>query len=412
MSDSPITESDTVKNINPRPLDGLRVIELGQILAGPFASAILGYFGAEIIKIESPELGDPIRNWRTVKNGTSLWWWSLGRNKQSVTINLKTESGQEIVRDLCRDCDVLVENFRPGVMESWNLGPEDIKIINPNLIYSRISGYGQTGPYSDKHGFASVCEGFGGFRYLNGVPGELPVRPNLSLGDTLAGLHAALGICMAYINRLQKGNGHGQVVDVSIFESVFNMLEAVVPEYSGAGEIRQPSGSTITGIVPSNTYRCKDEKLIIIGANTNSMFERLMKTIGRNDLAFDTRLQNNPGRVAHESLIDSAISDWTATVSLSKAMCLLEDAGVAAGPILSVEDMFTNPHFQARGLFEEVMVNDEALHIPAIAPKLEDTPGYTDSPGPTLGAHTDAVLQKMLGFSGADLAKLREAGVI
>ena len=412
MSDSPITESDTVKNISPRPLDGLRVIELGQILAGPFASAILGYFGAEIIKIESPILGDPIRNWRTVKDGTSLWWWSLGRNKQSVTINLKTEAGQKIVRDLCRDCDVLVENFRPGVMESWNLGPENIKTVNPNLIYSRISGYGQTGPYSDRPGFASVCEGFGGFRYLNGVPGELPVRPNLSLGDTLAGLHAALGICMAYINQLQKGNGHGQVVDVSIFESVFNMLEAVVPEYSGAGQIRQPSGSTITGIVPSNTYRCKDKKLIIIGANTNSMFERLMRKIERDDLASDTRLQNNSGRVEHEDLIDAAISDSTATVSLSTAICRLEDAGVAAGPILSVEDMFTNPHFQARGLFEEVMIGDKKLHIPAISPKLEDTPGYTDNPGPILGEHTDAVLQKMLGYSATDLAKLRKAGII
>ena len=412
MSDSPITESDTLKNINPRPLDGLRVIELGQILAGPFASAILGYFGAEIIKIESPALGDPIRNWRTVKDGTSLWWWSLGRNKQSVTINLKTEAGQKIVRDLCRDCDVLVENFRPGVMESWNLGPENIKTVNPNLIYSRISGYGQTGPYSDRPGFASVCEGFGGFRYLNGVPGELPVRPNLSLGDTLAGLHAALGICMAYIYQLQKGNGHGQVVDVSIFESVFNMLEAVVPEYSGAGQIRQPSGSTITGIVPSNTYRCKDKKLIIIGANTNSMFERLMRKIERDDLASDTRLQNNSGRVEHEDLIDAAISDWTATVSLNTAICRLEDAGVAAGPILSVEDMFTNPHFQARGLFEEVMIGDKKLHIPAISPKLEDTPGYTDNPGPILGEHTDAVLQKMLGYSATDLAKLRKAGII
>lgn len=412
MSDSPITESDIAKNINPRPLDGLRVIELGQILAGPFASAILGYFGAEIIKIESPALGDPIRNWRTVKDGTSLWWWSLGRNKQSVTIDLKTEAGQKIVRDLCRDCDVLVENFRPGVMESWNLGPENIKTVNPNLIYSRISGYGQTGPYSDRPGFASVCEGFGGFRYLNGVPGELPVRPNLSLGDTLAGLHAALGICMAYIYQLKKGNGHGQVVDVSIFESVFNMLEAVVPEYSGAGQIRQPSGSTITGIVPSNTYRCKDKKLIIIGANTNSMFERLMRKIGRDDLASDTRLQNNSGRVEHEDLIDAAISDWTATISLNTAICRLEDAGVAAGPILSVEDMFTNPHFQARGLFEEVMIGDKKLHIPAIAPKLEDTPGYTDNPGPILGEHTDAVLQEMLGYSATDLEKLRKAGII
>ena len=316
------------------------------------------------------------------------------------------------MRDLCRDCDVLVENFRPGVMESWNLGPENIKTVNPNLIYSRISGYGQTGPYSDRPGFASVCEGFGGFRYLNGVPGELPVRPNLSLGDTLAGLHAALGICMAYIYQLKKGNGHGQVVDVSIFESVFNMLEAVVPEYSGAGQIRQPSGSTITGIVPSNTYRCKDKKLIIIGANTNSMFERLMRKIGRDDLASDTRLQNNSGRVEHEDLIDAAISDWTATISLNTAICRLEDAGVAAGPILSVEDMFTNPHFQARGLFEEVMIGDKKLHIPAIAPKLEDTPGYTDNPGPILGEHTDAVLQEMLGYSATDLAKLRKAGII
>ena len=247
---------------------------------------------------------------------------------------------------------------------------------------------------------------------LNGVPGELPVRPNLSLGDTLAGLHAALGICMAYIYQLKKGNGHGQVVDVSIFESVFNMLEAVVPEYSGAGQIRQPSGSTITGIVPSNTYRCKDKKLIIIGANTNSMFERLMREIERDDLASDTRLQNNSGRVEHEDLIDAAISDWTATVSLNTAISRLEDAGVAAGPILSVEDMFTNPHFQARGLFEEVMIGDKKLHIPAISPKLADTPGYTDNPGPILGEHTDAVLQEMLGYSATDLAKLRKAGII
>jgi crotonobetainyl-CoA:carnitine CoA-transferase CaiB-like acyl-CoA transferase len=235
----------------------MRVLELGQILAGAFTTTILGYFGAEVIKIETPGTGDIIRNWRTVKNGTSLWWWSLGRNKRSITINLKTEEGQQLVRDLCQHCDVLVENFRPGQMERWGLGPDTIKALNPDLIYTRISGYGQTGPYSERPGFASVCEGFGGFRYLNGVPGELPVRPNLSVGDSLAGLHAALGVCMAYIHRLQQGSGHdGQVVDVSIFESVFNLLEGVVPEYSGAGEIRQPSGSTITGIVPSNTYRC------------------------------------------------------------------------------------------------------------------------------------------------------------
>jgi crotonobetainyl-CoA:carnitine CoA-transferase CaiB-like acyl-CoA transferase len=316
----------TQQNEGDRPLDGVRVLELGQILAGAFATTILGYFGAEVIKIEAPGSGDPIRKWRIVKDDTSLWWWSLARNKQSVTIDLKTPDGQQLVRDLCGQCDVLVENFRPGQMERWGLGPDDIKALNPDLIYTRVSGYGQTGPYSKRPGFASVCEGFGGFRYVNGVPGELPVRPNLSIGDTLAGIHAALGVCMAYIRRLQQGSGHGQVVDVSIFESVYNLLESVVPEYSGAGEVRQPSGSTITGIVPSNTYRCSDGKLVVIGANTKSMFERLMRTIGRDDLAEDERFSENPGRVAHEDLLDGAIADWAATLSMEDALAALEDS--------------------------------------------------------------------------------------
>ncbi|MGI9233619.1 MAG: CaiB/BaiF CoA transferase family protein [Woeseiaceae bacterium] len=395
-----------------RPLDGMRVLELGQILAGPFATTILGYFGAEIIKVEPPGSGDPIRNWRTVKNGTSLWWWSLGRNKRSVTINLKTEDGQQLVRDLCCHCDVLVENFRPGQMERWGLGPNDIKALNPDLIYTRISGYGQTGPYSERPGFASVCEGFGGFRYINGVPGELPVRPNLSIGDTLAGIHAALGVCMAYIRRLQQGPGKGQVVDVSIFESVYNLLEGVVPEYSGAGEVRQPSGSTITGIVPSNTYRCKDGKLIVIGANTKSMFERLMRIMGRADLADDERFSDNPGRVAHQELLDTAIGDWAATISMQEALDTLESAAVAAGPILNIEDMFNDPHYQARGAFEEVTVDGEPLHIPAIAPRLADTPGRTEQPGPKLGEHTDAVLSELLGIDEAAIERLRDADVI
>jgi crotonobetainyl-CoA:carnitine CoA-transferase CaiB-like acyl-CoA transferase len=395
-----------------RPLDGMRVLEVGQILAGPFATTILGYFGAEIIKIEPPGVGDPIRTWRTIKNGTSLWWASLARNKQSVTINLKTEEGQQLVRDLSGHCDVLVENFRPGQMERWGLGPDDMKAINPDLIYTRISGYGQTGPYSERPGFASVCEGFGGFRYLNGVPGELPVRPNLSIGDTLAGMHAALGVCMAYIRRLQKGSGHGQVVDVSIFESVFGLLEGVVPEYSGAGEIRQPSGSTITGIVPSNTYRCSDDKLVIIGANTESMFTRLMQKMGREDLAKDERFSSNAGRVIHQDLIDGAIGDWTSTLTLHEALEALEAAGVAAGPILNVEDMFNDPHYQARGAFEEVTVDGELLHVPSIAPRLVDTPGRTDHPGPKLGAHTDLVLQELLGLDETETARLREAGVL
>lgn len=395
-----------------RPLDGMRVLELGQILAGAFATNILGYFGAEIIKIEPPGKGDPIRNWRTVKNGTSLWWASLARNKKSVTIDLKSEEGQQLVRDLCAECDVLVENFRPGQMERWSLGPDVIKALNPDLIYTRISGYGQTGPYAERPGFASVCEGFAGFRYLNGVPGEIPVRPNLSIGDSLAGLHAALGVCMAYICRLQQGPGHGQVVDVSIFESVYNLLEGVVPEYSGAGEIRQPSGSTITGIVPSNTYRCADGKALVIGANTKSMFERLMRAINRHDLAEDTRLSENPGRVVHQDLIDSAIAEWAETLPLADALAAMDAAAVAAGPILNVEDMFNNPQYQARGAFEEVTVDGEILHIPSIAPRLVDTPGRTEQPGPKLGEHTDTVLGELLGLDETDTQRLRDAGVL
>lgn len=395
-----------------RPLDGMRVVELGQILAGPFTTTILGYFGAEIIKIEPPGQGDTIRNWRTVKNGTSLWWASLARNKKSVTVNLKTAEGQQLVRDLCGHCDVLVENFRPGTMENWGLGPEDIKGVNPDLIYTRISGYGQTGPYAQRPGFASVCEGFGGFRFLNGEPGELPVRPNLSIGDTLAGIHAALGVCMAYIRRLQRGSGHGQVVDVSIFESVYNLLEGVVPEYSGAGEVRQPSGSTITGIAPSNTYRCRDDKLVIIGANTKSMFARLMHALGRDDLATDERFFENPGRVAHQDFIDGVIADWAATVSMDEALAILDEAAVAAGPILSIEDMFKNPHYQARGAFEEVTVDGEILHVPSIAPRLVDTPGRTEKAGPLLGEHTDATLLELLGLDETEVKRLREAKAI
>ncbi len=390
----------------------MRVLELGQILAGPFTTTILGYFGAEVIKIEPPGSGDPIRTWRTVKNGTSLWWSSLARNKQSVTIDLKTAEGQQLVRDLCGQCDVLVENFRPGQMEKWGLGPQALKLLNPDLIYTRISGYGQTGPYAGRPGFASVCEGFGGFRYLNGIPGELPVRPNLSIGDTLAGLHAALGVCMAYIHRLQHGTGHGQVVDVSIFESVYNLLEGVVPEYSGAGEIRQPSGTTITGIVPSNTYRCSDGKLIVIGANTESMFQRLMRTMGRDDLAEDKSLANNPGRVAQQQMLDNAIANWVATQTMPEALTALEIAGVASGPILSVEDMFKDPQYQARGAFEEVTVDGEPLHIPSIAPRLVDTPGRTLHPGPKLGEHTDEVLRKLLGLDEKAIQNLRNSGVI
>ncbi len=390
----------------------MRVLEIGQLIAGPFTASILGYFGAEVIKIEPPGKGDPLRVWRIVDNGTSLWWRSLGRNKKCITLNLHTEQGQAVARQLADQVDVLVENFRPGTMEQWGLGPDALKATNPGLIYARISGYGQTGPYATRPGFASVCEGIGGFRYMNGFPGEAPVRPNLSLGDTLAGLHAVLGILLAYIQRGKPSSGQGQVVDVAIYEAVFNILEAVVPEYDGAGVVREPSGSTLTGIVPTNTYRCRDGKYVVIGGNGDSIFQRLMRTAGRPEMATDPRFADNTGRVAHEAEIDAVISAWTSSLDASEVLRQLETAAVPAGPIYSVVDMFNDPHFHARGLFQEVEVDGKSLKIPALVPKLSDTPGGTDWPGPAVGAHNDDIFKGMLGMSEAELDTLRGEGII
>ena len=396
----------------PRPLEGLRVIETGQLLAGPFAATILGYYGAEVIKVEPPDGGDPIRRWRVVKDGTSLWWYSLARNKKCITLDLRQDRGRELLRTLVNKSDVVVENFRPGTMEKWGLGPEDFKATNPALIYSRISGYGQTGPYAPRPGFASVCEGFGGFRYVNGFPGEPSVRPNLSIGDTLAGVHAALGILLAYIGRERATQGVGQVVDVAIFESIYNLMEAVVPEYDGAGVVREASGSTLTGIVPSNIYPTKDGKTVIIGANTNSMFQRMCELMGNSSMAQDPRYQENNSRVEHQAELDGLIGNWTRTMTQLAVLAKLEEAGVAAGPIYSVEDMVKDPQYQARGLFEEVMVNGESLKIPAIIPRLADTPGRTDWPGAMLGAHNDEIYRQLLGLSVAELSELKMAGVV
>jgi len=392
------------------PLAGIRVIELGQLLAGPFTGTLLGYFGAEVIKVEPPG-GDPIRGWRKLDDsGTSFWWHSLGRNKKCVTIDLKQEAGIGLVRKLIESADVVIENFKPGTMEKWNLGPEDFRDSHPQLIYARISGYGQTGPYSPKPGYASVCEGIGGLRYVNGFPGGRPVRPNLSLGDTIAGIHAALGILLALFER-ERG-GTGQVVDIALFESVFNLLEAVIPEFDGAGVIREPSGSTVTGIVPTNTYLCSDNKYVIIGGNGDSIFSRLMKAAGRPDMATDPRLATNAGRVEHEEEIDQALSAWCASLDSVQALDLLEQAGVPAGPIYNAADMLADPHFQERALFEQVEINGKPLKIPAILPKLTGTPGRTAWPGPEVGAHNDEVLRQGLGLSEQDYAALTRAGVI
>ncbi|HSC66912.1 MAG TPA: CaiB/BaiF CoA-transferase family protein [Cellvibrio sp.] len=394
-----------------RPLDGIRVIEVGQLLAGPFAGCMLAYFGAEVIKIEPPE-GDPIRGWRVLENGTSHWWRSIGRNKKSVALDLKKNAGQKIARQLIDRADVVIENFRPGVMEGWGLGPEEIKKSNPKIVYARISGYGQTGPYASKPGFASVCEGMSGFRYVNGFPDQAPVRPNLSIGDTISGIHAALGIVLALLERERNTDGDGQVVDIALYESMFNLMEAVVPEFSGAGVIREPSGTTVTGIVPTNTYRCKNGKYVVIGGNGDSIFQRLMEVAGHPEMARDPRMANNAGRVEHELEIDNALAAWCMSKDADEILQLLEQVRVPGGPIYNVQDMFSDPHFNARGMFEQVEINGKPLKIPAIVPKLSATPGRTEWPGGDIGSHTQEVLQSLLNLSAAQISELQTTGVI
>jgi len=400
-------------NQNSRPLDGIRVLEVGQLLAGPFTGSILGYYGAEVIKVEPPGDGDPLRKWRELDaDGTSFWWRSLGRNKKCITADLRSEEGRRLVRKLASKCDVLVENFRPGVMEKWGLGPADLWAENPALIFARISGYGQDGPWASKPGFASVCEGVGGIRYVNGLPGEAPMRPNLSLGDSFAGLHTALGIVMACLHQANHPGSRGQVIDTALYEATFNLLEGVIPEYDGAGVIREPSGSTITGIVPTNTYQCSDGKFIIIGANGDSIFKRLCEQMGRPEMGDDPRLANNAGRVKHEPEIDAAVAEWTGSMDSMTILSLLEEARVPSGPIFSVADMMVNPHFIARGLFEEVDVNGKALKIPAMVPKLSATPGRTDWAGPEVGAFNDEIYGELLGLSTEEISALKSNGVL
>jgi crotonobetainyl-CoA:carnitine CoA-transferase CaiB-like acyl-CoA transferase len=378
----------------------------------------LGYFGAEVVKIEPPGTGDPLRGWRTLdESGTALWWYSLGRNKKCITLDLRQEAGQRLARQLAERADVLMENFRPGTLERWGLGPADLEKVNPRLIVSRISGYGQDGPYAHRPGFAAVCEAVGGLRAVTGFPDGPPVRSNLSLGDSLAGLHAAFGILLALYHRDREGGrrkeaGTGQVVDTAIYESVFNMLEAVVPEFDRTGQIRGPSGSTITGIVPSNSYLCADGEYVIISGNSEPIFQRLMDAAGRPDLGKDPRLGSNAGRVEHQEEVDGALAAWTATLPAAEVLQRLEAARVPAGPIHTVADMMADPHFQARGLFEEVEAGGAPLKIPAFVPKLSETPGSTEWPGPALGTHTEEVLEEWLGVSGEEVAVLREKGVV
>jgi crotonobetainyl-CoA:carnitine CoA-transferase CaiB-like acyl-CoA transferase len=399
------------------PLTGIRVLELGQLMAGPFAGTVLGYFGAEVIKVEPPGTGDPVRVWRLMEGGTSLWWRSLGRNKKCISLDLRKEEGRALARRLAETSDVLIENFRPGTMEKWSLGPEDLKKANPRLVYARVSGYGQTGPYSHKPGYASVCEGVGGFRFVNGFPDRPPVRPNLSLGDSLAGMHAALGILLALYHRDagaggRASSGRGQVVDVAIYEAVFNMMESLLPEYDRLGVVRQREGAKLTGIVPTNTYLCKDGQYVIIGGNGDSIYKRLMRAAGRPDMADGPRFATNADRVAHEDEVDGAISAWTATLTAPEVVAKMEAAEVPVGLLYSAADIAADPHYRARAMFEEVEVGGRPLRIPAMVPKLAETPGRTDWPGPEVGAHNREVLGGILGLAEAEIDRLVREGVI
>ncbi len=403
-----------------RPLSGVRVLELGQLVAGPFAGTLLAYFGAEVIKVEAPGQGDPLRGWRVVQDGTSLWWRSLSRNKRCITLDLRRPGGQEIARRLAAHCDVIIENFRPGTVESWGLGPAEIKARRPDVIYTRVSGYGQTGPYAAKPGFAAVCEGMGGLRYVTGTPGQPPVRPNLSLGDSLAGLHAAFGILLSLYHRDRKRSAdpdgaaapRGQVVDVAIYESVFNLMESLLPEFDAQGVIREPAGSAVTGIVPSNTYRCRDGAYVLIGGNGDSIWRRLMQAAGRADLASDPRLAHNAGRVAHQAEVDAAIAAFTATLPAAEVVAQLEAAGVPVGTIYSAADIAHDPHYQARQMFEPVEIGERTIRLPAIVPKLSATPGSTQFAGPELGQHTREVLRELLQLSDEELDRAEREGLI
>ena len=392
------------------PLQGLKVIELGQLIAGPFAAKTLADFGAEVIKIEPPGAGDPLRKWRLLKDGTSVWWQIQSRNKRSVALDLKEPEAQDIVRQLAQDADVLIENFRPGAMEAWGLGPDALQALNPRLIMLRISGYGQTGPYRDKPGFGVVAEAMSGLRHLTAEPGRVPVRVGVSIGDTLASLHGVIGILMAVHER--QRSGLGQVIDVALYEAVFNCMESLLPEYSAFGAVRQAAGSALPGIAPSNAYRCLGDAYVLIAGNGDSIFKRLMHTIGRDDLGQDPALKDNSGRVQRVEEIDAAIGAWTAERDIVDVLRALDEAAVPAGRIYNVADIAADPHYQARGMIEQIQLDDgSSLSLPGIVPKLSRTPGGHVRNAPSIGQDTEAVLQE-IGLSAEQIQALKARGIV
>ena len=402
--------SSTNTSLPLAALQGLRVIEMGQLIAGPFAGKTLGEFGADVIKIEPPGVGDPLRNWRMIKEGTSVWWQVQSRNKRSIALDLRQSDGQEIARKLIAEADVLIENFRPGTLEGWGMGYEALAALNPGLVMLRISGYGQTGPYRDLPGFGAIGEAMGGLRHLTGEPGRVPVRCGISIGDTLAALHGTIGVLTALYHRKVNG-GKGQVVDVALHEAVFNVMESLLPEYSAFGAVRDAAGSALPGIAPSNAYRCTDGFVLIAG-NGDSIFKRLMETIDRNDLAAAQDLASNAGRVARVAELDDAIELWTATRTVDDVLALLGAARVPAGKVYTAKDISEDPHYRARDMILSQQTRDGyAVDVPGVVPKLMGTPGTVRSSAPGLGDDTDAVL-KELGVTNSDIAALRGRKVV
>ncbi len=391
------------------PLAKLKVIEMGQLIAGPFAAKTLGDFGADVIKIEPPKVGDALRKWRLLKDGTSVWWQVQSRNKRSLSLDLKQAEAQEIVRTLVKEADVLIENFRPGTLEGWGLDPEKLLELNPKLIVLRISGYGQTGPYRDKPGFGVVAEAMGGLRHLTAEPGRVPVRVGISIGDTLASLHGVIGILLALQERHQSGKG--QVIDIALYEAVFNCMESLVPEYSAFGEVREAGGSALPGIAPSNAYLCADGGYVLVAGNGDSIFKRLMNLIGRADLANDPALENNDGRVARVAELDQAIGVWAQTMTTDQALQLLDAVAVPAGKIYTVADIASDPHYKARGNIESIQMRDGTrLDVPSVIPKLSRTPGSIKTLAPDIGENTDEILHS-IGLTEAQVASLKERGI-
>ncbi|MEH6354559.1 MAG: CoA transferase [Marinobacter sp.] len=392
------------------PLHGLKVLELGQLIAGPFATKLLGEFGADVIKIEPPGTGDPLRKWRMLEEGTSLWWHVQTRNKRSVALDLRSKEGQDVARKLAAEADVVVENFRPGTLDNWGLGWEALSALNPRLIMVHISGFGQTGPYRDKPGFGVIGEAMGGLRYLTGQPGEPSMRVGVSIGDSLSALYAVIGTLLALQERNQSGLG--QEIDVALYESVFAMMESLLPEFDASGHVREPSGSALPGITPSNAYRCQGGDYVLIAGNGDSIFKRLMVVIGREDLASDESLAHNDGRSEQAEMIDAAIQAWAEERSRDAILQALDDARVPAGYPYTAEDIANDPHYLAREMIQTfTRPNGKPLKVPGVLPKLSATPGRLGNGGPSLGQHTDDVLDEM-GIDQQTRAKLRHAGII